>query len=50
MIGRIRAVATYGPAVGTEDAEGSWRGWPASGGTTFTRIARHRRADTVTAS
>jgi len=51
MIGRIRAVAPYGPAVGTEDAEGF-----------VARLAGERgnhhhphrpvaaRADTVTAS
>jgi len=32
MIGCIRKVAPYGPAVGTERAEGSWRDRPACGG------------------
>jgi len=29
MIGHIRAAAPYGPAVGTEYAEGSRHDWPA---------------------
>ena len=50
MIGGIRAVAPYGPAVGTEDAKGFVARLAGERGTTITRIARHPRANTRTAS
>ena len=50
MIGCIRAEAPYGPAVGTEDAEGFVARSAGVRETTVTRIARHPRANTRTVS
>ena len=50
MIGCIRAMAPYGPAVGTEDAEGFVARSAGERGTIVTRIARHPRASTGTVS
>jgi hypothetical protein len=43
MIGGIRAAAPYGPAVGTEDAEGFVARLTGERVTTVARVARYRR-------